>query len=86
MTKLTLHDLLMVLRHVLRTRRAEVDAIAAARGIAADLLDTTLARLEAIRPGSGQKGTLVRFSIGFEAVEDLIGDLAQALDSAFGPR
>ena len=42
--------------------------------------------LEAIRPGSGWTGTLVRFSIGFEAVEDLIGDVAQALDSAFGPR
>ena len=42
--------------------------------------------LEVIRPGSGWTGTLVRFSIGFEAVEDLIGDLAQALDSAFGPR
>ena len=42
--------------------------------------------LAALRPASGQKGTLVRFSIGFEAVEDLIGDVAQALDSAFGPR
>lgn len=59
MTKLTLHDLLMVLRHVLRTRRAEVDAIAAARGIAADLLDTTLARLEAIPAALESKPNVV---------------------------
>ncbi|WP_311220684.1 MULTISPECIES: PLP-dependent transferase [unclassified Acidovorax] len=30
-------------------------------------------------------GTVVRFSIGLEAVEDLRGDLAQALQRAFGP-
>ena len=40
--------------------------------------------LSVLRPGSQWRGTLVRFSIGFEAVEDLIDDLAQALDSAFG--
>lgn len=48
MNKLTLADLVMALRHLLRTRRAEIDAIGAARGLAADLLDPTLARLEAI--------------------------------------
>lgn len=31
-------------------------------------------------------GVVVRFSIGFEAVEDLIADLQQALESAFGRR
>jgi len=30
------------------------------------------------------KGVLVRFSIGFEAVEDLLADLTQALAAAFG--
>ena len=40
--------------------------------------------LSVIRPGSNWRGTLVRFSIGFEAVEDLIADLEQALVAAFG--
>ncbi|MBK6865509.1 MAG: PLP-dependent transferase [Ideonella sp.] len=40
--------------------------------------------LSVIRPGSSWRGTLVRFSIGFEAVEDLIADLEQALVAAFG--
>jgi len=30
------------------------------------------------------KDVLVRFSIGFEAVEDLLADLTQALAAAFG--
>ncbi len=29
-------------------------------------------------------GVLVRFSIGFEAIEDLLADLQQALRAAFG--
>ena len=35
-------------------------------------------------PAHLERGTLVRFSIGLEAVEDLQADLAQALASAFG--
>jgi cystathionine beta-lyase len=34
----------------------------------------------AARPASPYRGALVRFSIGLEAVEDLLADLAQALD------
>jgi len=37
-----------------------------------------------IRPGSGWRGTLVRFSSGLEDAQDLQDDLAQALHSAFG--
>ena len=36
--------------------------------------------LGAIRPGSAWRGTLVRFSVGLEAVADLTADSAQALD------
>jgi len=39
--------------------------------------------LASMRSQPAWRGTLVRFSIGFEAVEDLIADCAQALDSAF---
>ena len=35
--------------------------------------------LSALRPASGARGTLVRFSVGLEAVEDLIADSEQAL-------
>jgi len=35
--------------------------------------------LAMLRPGSAVRGTLVRFSVGLEAVEDLIEDSAQAL-------
>ena len=42
--------------------------------------------LEAIRPGSGRRGTLVRFSMGLEDVRDLQADCAQALACAFGDR
>lgn len=35
--------------------------------------------LSALRPASGMRGTLVRFSVGLEAVEDLIADSEQAL-------
>lgn len=38
--------------------------------------------LRAIRPGSPWRGTLVRFSLGLEDVDDLIADCAQALDVA----
>ena len=34
-----------------------------------------------IRPGSAWRGTLVRFSLGLEDVDDLRADLAQALQS-----
>ncbi|HWH74171.1 MAG TPA: PLP-dependent transferase, partial [Methylibium sp.] len=37
--------------------------------------------LQALR---GRSGTLVRFSVGLEAVEDLIADCARALDAARG--
>jgi cystathionine beta-lyase len=37
--------------------------------------------LGAIRPGSAWRGTLVRFSVGLEAVADLIADGAQALEA-----
>jgi cystathionine beta-lyase len=37
--------------------------------------------LGVIRPGSAWRGTLVRFSVGLEAVADLIADGAQALDT-----
>lgn len=36
--------------------------------------------LKVIRPSSGRKNMLVRFSLGFEAVDDLIADCAQALE------
>jgi len=36
-----------------------------------------LAHMRSLRPPP--RGTLVRFSVGFEAVEDLIADLEQAL-------
>jgi cystathionine beta-lyase len=42
--------------------------------------------LNLIRPGSGQRGTLVRFSIGLEDVRDLQADCGQALAAAFGGR
>lgn len=42
--------------------------------------------LEQIRPGSGQRGTLVRFSLGLEDVRDLQSDIAQAMRAAFGAR
>ena len=35
--------------------------------------------LSVLRPTSGQRGTLVRFSIGLEGVDDLIQDACQAL-------
>jgi cysteine-S-conjugate beta-lyase len=35
--------------------------------------------LSTLRPGAGQRGTLVRFSIGLEGVDDLIEDLQQGL-------
>ncbi|MEQ1686017.1 MAG: PLP-dependent transferase [Burkholderiaceae bacterium] len=35
--------------------------------------------LSTLRPASGARGTLVRFSVGLEAVEDLIADSEQAL-------
>ncbi len=41
--------------------------------------------LAVIRPGSTWRGTLVRFSLGLEDVQDLQDDLAQALRGAFGP-
>ncbi len=37
-----------------------------------------------LRPGSPWRGTLVRFSMGLEAVHDLQDDLAQALHGTFG--
>ena len=37
--------------------------------------------LSTMRPGAGQRGTLVRFSIGLEGVDDLIDDLRQALQA-----
>jgi cystathionine beta-lyase len=37
--------------------------------------------LSAMRPGAGRRGTLVRFSIGLEGVDDLIEDLRQALQA-----
>jgi cystathionine beta-lyase len=40
--------------------------------------------LATIRPGSGRRGTLVRFSLGLEDVRDLQEDLGQALGAAFG--
>ncbi|HMO46065.1 MAG TPA: PLP-dependent transferase [Rubrivivax sp.] len=42
--------------------------------------------LEAIRPGTAWRGTLVRFSLGLEDVRDLQADLEQALRTAFGAR
>jgi cystathionine beta-lyase len=42
--------------------------------------------LAVIRPGTSRHGTLVRFSLGLEDVDDLRHDLAQALGSAFGSR
>ena len=43
--------------------------------------------MRSARPGSWKhKGTLVRFSIGLEAVEDLQADLEQALHGALSPR
>jgi len=41
--------------------------------------------LAVIRPGTAWRGTLVRFSLGLEDVQDLQDDLAQALRGAFGP-
>ena len=38
--------------------------------------------LKAIRPASGRTNMLVRFSLGFEAVDDLIADCAQALEAS----
>jgi cystathionine beta-lyase len=38
-----------------------------------------------IRPGSRWRGTLVRFSLGLEDVQDLKDDLKAALLGAFGP-
>lgn len=38
--------------------------------------------LKMIRPASGRKNMLVRFSLGFEAVDDLIADCAQALEAS----
>ena len=38
----------------------------------------------AIRPGTAQRGTLVRFSLGLEGVQDLQDDLEAALRAAFG--
>ncbi len=38
--------------------------------------------LDVIRPGSGRKNMLVRFSLGLEAVDDLIADCAQALEAS----
>lgn len=38
--------------------------------------------LKVIRPASGRKNMLVRFSLGFEAVDDLIADCAQALEAS----
>ena len=40
--------------------------------------------LAVLRPGTQQRGTLVRFSIGFEDVADLQADIEQALGHAFG--
>jgi cystathionine beta-lyase len=40
--------------------------------------------LPVIRPGSASSGTLVRFSIGLEAAEDLQADLEQALRTTLG--
>jgi cysteine-S-conjugate beta-lyase len=37
-----------------------------------------------VRPGSAWRGTLVRFSLGLEDVQDLQADLAQALRATFG--
>jgi cystathionine beta-lyase len=37
-----------------------------------------------IRPGTAWRGTLVRFSLGLEDVQDLQDDLAQALGATFG--
>jgi len=37
--------------------------------------------LAAIRPQPAWRGTLVRFSVGLEAVGDLIADTEQALDA-----
>ena len=37
--------------------------------------------LAQIRPGTGRRGTLVRFSLGLEDVRDLQADLAQALQA-----
>jgi cystathionine beta-lyase len=35
--------------------------------------------LKVIRPAAGRSNMLVRFSLGFEAVDDLIADCEQAL-------
>jgi cysteine-S-conjugate beta-lyase len=40
--------------------------------------------LPALRPGSGERGALVRFSIGLESVADLQADLEQALGALGG--
>jgi cystathionine beta-lyase len=40
--------------------------------------------LAVIRPGTAWRGTLVRFSLGLEDVQDLQDDLAQALATTFG--
>jgi cysteine-S-conjugate beta-lyase len=40
--------------------------------------------LAVVRPGSAWRGTLVRFSLGLEDVQDLQRDSAQALQAAFG--
>jgi cystathionine beta-lyase len=40
--------------------------------------------LAAIRTRPAWKGTVVRFSVGLEAVEDLIADLEQALQALRG--
>ncbi len=42
--------------------------------------------LAQIRSGTAWRGTLVRFSLGLEDVQDLQADLAQALHAAFGAR
>jgi cystathionine beta-lyase len=42
-------------------------------------------RIAAMRPHWGDAGTLVRFNIGLESVDDLIADIAQALDKISHP-